>query len=68
MTSAFCGRPPTWSTKSTANRSPPSSRGAVKGPATVRLSTALTDWANGKVPDHPEGHLITVQSLRIFGP
>lgn len=42
--------------------------GAVKGPATVRLSTALADWAGGKVPDHPEGHLMTVQSLRIFGP
>ena len=42
--------------------------GAVKGPATVRLSTALADWAGGKVPDHPESHLMTVQSLRIFGP
>ncbi len=42
--------------------------GAVKGPATVRLSTALADWAGGKVPDHPEGHQMTVQSLRIFGP
>lgn len=42
--------------------------GAIKGPATIRLSTALADWAGGKVPDHPEGHLMTVRSLRIFGP
>jgi hypothetical protein len=42
--------------------------GYAKGPATVRLSTALADWAGGKVPDHPEGHLMMVQSLRIFGP
>ncbi|MBT9330462.1 glycoside hydrolase family 16 protein [Paracidobacterium acidisoli] len=41
--------------------------GAVKGPATIRLSTALADWAGGKVPDHPEGHGMAVRSLRIFG-
>jgi beta-glucanase (GH16 family) len=43
-------------------------RGAVKGPATVRLSTALADWAGGKVPDHPEGHGMAERSLRIFRP
>ena len=42
--------------------------GAVKGPATVRLSTALADWAGGKVLDHPGGHMMTVRALRIFGP
>jgi hypothetical protein len=32
----------------------------------VRRSTALADWAGGEVPDHPDGHLMTVRSLRIF--
>ena len=38
----------------------------MKGPATIRLSTALGDWAGGKVPDHPENHNMVVQSLRVF--
>ena len=42
--------------------------GSAKGPATIRLSTALADWAGGKVPDHPLGHLMTVRSLRVFSP
>jgi len=42
--------------------------GKVKGSAQIRFSTALGDWAGGKVPEHPEGHTMTVQSLRIFGP
>ncbi|HZR34931.1 MAG TPA: glycoside hydrolase family 16 protein, partial [Nevskia sp.] len=42
--------------------------GRVIGPAVIRLSTALADWAGGKVPDHPEGHGMTVQSLRVFAP
>ena len=41
-------------------------RAAVKGPATVRLSTALADRASGTIPDYPEVQLMTVQSLRIF--
>ena len=40
--------------------------GAVKGPATIRLSTALADWAGGKVPEHPEGHGMVVQSLKVL--
>jgi beta-glucanase (GH16 family) len=43
-------------------------RSAVTGPATIRLSTALGDWAGGKVPDHPESHDMLVQSLRVFAP
>jgi len=39
---------------------------AVKGPAAIRFSTALGDWAGGKVPDHPEGHGMAVQSFRAF--
>jgi hypothetical protein len=39
--------------------------GAIKGPANVWFSAALADWANGPVPDHPEGHGMVVQSLRI---
>lgn len=39
--------------------------GAIKGPANVRLSTALGNWA-GKVPEHPEGHSMIVQSFRVF--
>jgi hypothetical protein len=38
---------------------------AVKGPAVVRLSSALLGSA-GKVPDHPEGHDLVVNSLRIY--
>ncbi len=41
--------------------------GAIKGSANVWLSAALADWANGKVPDHPEGHGMVVKSLRITG-
>ncbi len=41
-------------------------KGSVSGPATVRISTAVADFA-GKVPDHPEGHGAVVKSLRIFG-
>jgi hypothetical protein len=41
---------------------------AVKAPAAIRFSTALGDWAGGKVPPHPEGHGMAVQSLRIFVP
>jgi beta-glucanase (GH16 family) len=43
-----------------------STHGAVRGPVTIRLSTALADWAGGKVPDHPEGHWMTVRSLHVF--
>ncbi|MBV8701898.1 glycoside hydrolase family 16 protein [Bradyrhizobium sp.] len=39
---------------------------AVNGPANIRFSTALGDWAGGKVPDHPEGHNMVVQSFRAF--
>lgn len=37
--------------------------GAVNGPADIRFSTALI-YAG--IPEHPEGHDVTVQSLRIF--
>ena len=40
--------------------------GAVRGSATIRLSSALGDWAGGKVPDHPENHDMLIQSLRVF--
>jgi Glycosyl hydrolases family 16 len=40
---------------------------AVKGPAKIRLSTALAGFA-GKVPDHPEGHGMVIKSLRVFAP
>jgi hypothetical protein len=40
--------------------------GSLKGPATVRFSTALADWASGPVPEHPEGHGAVVKSLRIY--
>ena len=40
--------------------------GAIaKGPAVVRFSTIVGEWA-GKVPAHPEGHGMSVKSLRIF--
>ncbi len=39
--------------------------GAVKGAATIRLSSALADWAGG-VPSRPEGHDMMVNSLRVF--
>lgn len=39
--------------------------GTIKGPANVWFSAALADWANGPVPNHPEGHGMVVQSLRI---
>lgn len=42
-----------------------STRGMIKGPLTIRYSTALADWA-GKVPDHPEGHAMHVRSFRII--
>jgi hypothetical protein len=42
--------------------------GAASGPATIRLSTVLADWAGGKVPARPEGHAMTVQSLKVFAP
>jgi|SRR5450631_264029 hypothetical protein len=38
----------------------------VKGPAAIRFSTALGDWAGGNVGDHPEGHGMVVQSFRAF--
>ena len=41
-------------------------KGAVTGPASIRFSTALADWAGG-VPAHPEGHGAVVKSLRIYG-
>jgi beta-glucanase (GH16 family) len=41
--------------------------GAITGAADIRFSTALADWA-GKVPDHPEGHGMTIKSLRVFDP
>lgn len=40
--------------------------GAVKGKGSVLLSTALGDWAGGPVPEHPEGHNMVVQSVRVF--
>ena len=39
---------------------------SVKAPAAIRFSTALGDWAGGKVGDHPEGHWMAVQSFRAF--
>ena len=42
--------------------------GRVKGAAQIRFSTALGDWAGGKVPDHPEGHGMVVRSVRVFAP
>jgi len=39
--------------------------GAIKGPLTLRYSTALAEWA-GKVPAHPEGHDMMVRSLRVI--
>jgi Glycosyl hydrolases family 16 len=42
--------------------------GRVKGPAQIRFSTALGDWAGGKIPDHPEGHGMVVRSVRVFVP
>jgi beta-glucanase (GH16 family) len=41
--------------------------GAVKGPAVVRFSTLVGDWA-GKVPPHPEGHGMSVKWLHIYTP
>ncbi|MGX4806928.1 hypothetical protein [Bradyrhizobium guangdongense] len=40
----------------------------MNGAATIRLSTALGDWAGGTVPDHPETHDMLVQSLRVVAP
>jgi len=40
---------------------------AVKGPAVVRLSTALLSTA-GEVPAHPEGHDVVVKSVSVFAP
>ncbi|WP_315742112.1 glycoside hydrolase family 16 protein [Bradyrhizobium sp. SZCCHNR1075] len=42
--------------------------GAVRGPAAILISTALADWAGGKVPDHPENHGMVVQWLHVFAP
>jgi hypothetical protein len=42
-------------------------RAAVKGRAAIRFSTTLGSWA-GKVPEHPEGHNMVVQSVRVFAP
>ena len=41
-----------------------STNGMIKGPITLRYSTALANWA-GKVPEHPEGHDMVVRSLRV---
>jgi beta-glucanase (GH16 family) len=40
-------------------------KGMIKGPMTLRYSTALANWA-GNVPEHPEGHNMVVRSLRVF--
>ncbi|MDR3439281.1 glycoside hydrolase family 16 protein [Telmatospirillum sp.] len=40
-------------------------QGLIRGPMTLRYSTALANWA-GKVPDRPEGHPMSVRSLRVF--
>ena len=42
-----------------------STNGMIKGPITLRYSTALANWA-GKVPDHPEGHDMLVRSLQFI--
>jgi beta-glucanase (GH16 family) len=42
-----------------------STAGIIKGPLTLRYSTALADFA-GRIPDHPEGHDMYVRSLRVF--
>lgn len=41
------------------------SNNSVKGSVSVKLSTALGEWAHGPVPEHPEGHGMMVKSLRI---
>jgi hypothetical protein len=41
---------------------------AIKGKASVLLSTALGDWAGGPVRGHPEGHNMVVQSVHIYAP
>ena len=40
-------------------------RGAIKGAADVRFSTAVMDYA-GKIPVHPENHDMTCSLLRIL--
>ena len=38
---------------------------SVSGPAQIRLSTALGDFA-GKLPEHPQGHDAVIRALRVF--
>jgi beta-glucanase (GH16 family) len=40
-------------------------KGAIKGSADIRFSTAVMDYA-GKIPVHPENHDMTVNLLRIY--
>jgi beta-glucanase (GH16 family) len=38
---------------------------SIHGKTDIRFSTALMDYA-GKIPDHPEGHHMSVKSLRVL--
>lgn len=38
---------------------------SISGPAQIRLSTALGDFA-GKLPEHPQGHNTIIRAVRVF--